>query len=198
MSQEKTTVSLEEFRAFYKHTPEDRSSSPSGLHLGHYKAAALGEDFSHILWSITILAMENKYARQRWHWSATVLLETTAGHPYIHRFRTIHLLESDLNFVMRKIWSRDFMQHNEAAQTFHNNQCGWRKGLIPTSAILSKVLTLDIIRYYGDDMVIIDNDAKACCNRVIPYVTLYMLYRLGMPIHLGQNKTKQKLKDYNN
>ena len=87
---------------------------------------------------------------------------------------------------MRKIWGRDFMHHNEVAQTFHNNQYGGRKGQLPTSAILNKVLTLDIIRYFGDDMVIIDNDAKACYNRVIPYVTLYMLYRLGMPIHLVQ------------
>ena len=87
---------------------------------------------------------------------------------------------------MRKIWGRDFMQHNEIAETFHNNQYGGRKGRLPTSAILNKVLTLDVIRYYGDDMVIIDNDAKACYDRVIPYVTLYMLRRLGMPIHLSQ------------
>ena len=186
MPDDKTTASLEEFQTFFRHTPEDRSSSPSGLHLGHYKAASLSQEFSSILWNIAILALHNKHALPRWHHSATVLLEKTAGHPYIHKFRTIHLIESDLNFLMRKIWGRDFMQHNEIAETFHNNQYGGRKGRLPTSAILNKVLTLDVIRYYGDDMVIIDNDAKACYDRVIPYVTLYMLRRLGMPIHLSQ------------
>ena len=87
---------------------------------------------------------------------------------------------------MRKIWGRDFMVHNELAETFHNNQYGGRKGRLPTSAILNKVITLDIIWYYGDDMAIVDNDAKACYDRVIPYVTLYMLRRLGMPIFLSQ------------
>ena len=87
---------------------------------------------------------------------------------------------------MRKIWGRDFMKHNEIGNHFHNNQYGGRKGRQPTSAILNKVLTLDITRYYGDNMVIIDNDDKACYDRVIPYVTLYMLRRLGMPAYLGR------------
>ena len=78
------------------------------------------------------------------------------------------------------------MRHNEIAETFHNTQYGGRKGRLPTSAILNKVLTLDIIRYFGEIMTIIDNDAKACYDRVIPYVTLYMMRRLGMPIHLSQ------------
>lgn len=60
------------------------------------------------------------------------------------------------------------------------------KGGLPTSAILNKVLTLDIIHYFGDDMAIIDNDTKACYDRVIPYITLFMLRRLGIPIYLSR------------
>ena len=86
----------------------------------------------------------------------------------------------------RKVWGRDFMAHNEILQNFHSNQYGGRHGRQPSSSILNKVLTLDIIRYYGEDMVIIDNDAKACYDRVIPYLTIYMLRRLGMPTFLGQ------------
>ena len=183
---EKTTISHEEFQSFFRHTPEDRSSSPSGLHLGHYKAATVSEEFSAVLWNIALIALENEYALTRWHRSVTILLEKSAGNPFIHKYRTIHLIESDLNFVMRKVWGRDFMRHNEIAETFHNNQYGGRKGRLPTSAILNKVLTLDIIRFFGDDMAIIDNDAKACYDRVISYVTLYMMRRLGMPIHLSR------------
>ena len=95
-------------------------------------------------------------------------------------------MESDLNFIMRKIWDREIMKHNEIGHFFYNNQYGGRKGRQPTSEILNKVLTLDITRYYGDNMIIIDNDAKACYDRVIPYVTLYMLRRLGMPPYLGR------------
>ena len=78
------------------------------------------------------------------------------------------------------------MHHNELGKNFHNNQYGGRKGRQPTSAILNKVLTLDIIRYYGEDMIIVDKDAKACYDRIIPYVTLFLLRRLGMPVLLGR------------
>ena len=152
MIRERTTVSLEEYQSFFRHTPEDRSSSPSGLHLGQYKSAGFSTEFSAILWNIATIALDNQYALTRWHHSATVLLEKSAGNPFIHKYRTIHLIESNLNFLMRKIWGRDFMHHNEIANTFHNNPYGGRKGCLPTSAILNKVLTLGIIRYFGDDM----------------------------------------------
>ena len=64
MPPEKTTVSLEEFQSFFKHTPEDRSSSPRGLHLGHYKSASYSSELSSILWNIAVLALENKHPLQ--------------------------------------------------------------------------------------------------------------------------------------
>ena len=67
MPVEKTSASLEEFTSFFKHTPEDRPKSPNGLHLGHYKAASLSEEFSKILWKIADIALTNKYALPRWH-----------------------------------------------------------------------------------------------------------------------------------
>lgn len=98
----------------------------------------------------------------------------------IHYFRIIHLLESDLDYVLCKVWGRDFMVHDEVLQNFHTNQYWGRKYRQPSSSILNKVLTLDIIRYYCENMVIINNDAKACYDRVIPYLTLFMLRRLGV------------------
>ena len=186
MDHDQTHITVEKFQTFYRRTPEDRSSSPSGLHLGHYKAASFSKEFSTILCLIASIAFDNQYALTRWCNSATTLLEKSMGNPFIHKYRTIHLLESDLNYIMRVIWGKNFMQHNEIGKTFHNNQYGGRKGRQPTSAILNKVLTLDVIRYYGEDMIIVDNDVKACYDRIIPYVTLFLLRRLGMPVLLGR------------
>ena len=82
MPEEKNTISLEEFLSFYKCTKEDIFSSPSGLHLGHYKAAAYSNDFSTILWSIASLALDNQYCLQRWQHSATILLEKFPENPW--------------------------------------------------------------------------------------------------------------------
>ena len=147
MSTKRTTITEETFRLFYSKTPEDKSASPSGLHIGHYKSAATSDIFSYILWSIISIAYKNSFCLNRWKLSATTLLEKIPGFPKIHKFRTIHIIESDLNFVMRYIWGNEFMAHNEQNNSFHDNQYGGRKGRQPQSAILNKILTLDIARY---------------------------------------------------
>lgn len=184
MPKSMTIMTLEKFRAFYKKTAEDKSASPSGLHIRHYKAASKHEDFSLVVWKIMTLAYTNSYCLQRWRTSATALLEKVRGFPWIHKFRTIHIVESNLNYAMRSIWGREFMEYNENNNSFHDNQYGGRRGRQPQSAILNKVLSLEIIRHYGDDAALVDNDAKACCDRIIPYLTTYMLRRLGLPYFL--------------
>lgn len=41
-----TIMTLDQSRDFYRKTTEDKSASPSGLHIGHYKAASKNQDFS--------------------------------------------------------------------------------------------------------------------------------------------------------
>lgn len=156
-----TNITEEHFRSFYRKTSEDKSSSPSGLHLRHYKAAASDPTFSCVLWGLLHTAYTNSFCLDRWTLSATTLLEKIPGFPKIHKFRTIYLIESDLNFVMRFIWGREFMAHNENLDGFHDKQYGGRKGRKPQSAVLNKVLTLDILRYYAEDAGLIDNEPNS-------------------------------------
>ena len=87
--------------------------------------------------------------------------------PVIHRFRTLHIIESDLNFVMRLLWGRDLMTWAESHDSINDNQFGGRKGIQAQSAALNKTVTMDIIRYYGEPATIIDNDAQACYDHII-------------------------------
>ena len=186
MLKDRTLLTEEKFRDFYRKIPEDKSASPSGLHIGHYKAAITDPEFLFAVWKIMSLAYNNNYCLKRWKTSATTLLEKVHGFPCIHKFRTIHIIESDLNYVMRSIRGREFMYHNEDNKPLHDSQYGGRRGRQPQSAILNKVLSLEIIRHYGEDAVLVDNDAKAYYDRIIPYLTTYMLKRLGMPYYLSK------------
>ena len=58
---------------------------------------------------------------------------------------------------------------------FSDNQYGGRKVIQAQSENLNKKLTLDIIRYYGEDASIIDNYAQACYDRIIPGVLPFAL-----------------------
>jgi len=172
------------FKTFYSKAKESTSSSPSGLHLGHWKAGVADSDICRVLAGLVNLAVQNTYTLKRWRKVVSILMEKVKGNPIIHKFRTIHLLESDMNFVLRYTWGRQFMKHNESNKAWHSNQYGSRKGIQGQSATLNKVLTLDVIRYYAEPAAIVDNDAKACYDRMIPVVLSYALIRLDLPKHL--------------
>jgi len=183
-------VSVDKFKKFYTKTKESTASSPSGLHLGHWKAAATNDTISKVLSTIIEIATENSYTLKRWKRVVGVLMEKTRGKPTIHKFRTIHIIESDLNFVMRLLWGKSMMNWSEQNNALHENQYGGRKGIQAQSAALNKTLTLDVVRYYGEDATIVDNDAQACYDRIIPVVLAYALLRLGLPVHLVRFQCK--------
>ena len=130
------------------------------------------------------IAITNSHALPRWTEVLGLLHEKNAGTPHIHRFRTLHLVESDLNFVMRLVWGRELMTWAEANQAINDNQYGGRRGVQDQSAALNKTLSLDIIRYQAEPATIVDNDAQACYDRILVTLLGYALLRLGMPIHL--------------
>ena len=181
MPNEKCQVTGTKLRTFYSKAKESTSASPSGLHLGHWKAAATDEELSDILASIMNIALQHSYPLKRWRKVIGILLEKNPGKPTIHKYRTIHLVESDLNFIMRNIWGRELMKWSETYGGFNSNQYGGRKGYQAQSAALNKTLTCDIIRYYGEPSSLIDNDAQACYDRIIPNMVAYALLRMGMP-----------------
>lgn len=85
-----SSITTKKFRNFYNKTSKKTSSSPSGLHMGHWKAASKNEVVSEILVSIIKIAIENSYALVRWRKVVGVLLEKQMGYPYVHKFQTIH------------------------------------------------------------------------------------------------------------
>ena len=85
------------------------------------------------------------------------MLEKGKG-PAIENLCIIQLLEADMNWFLRFIWGRKL--DNEAQLASPGKLC--------TSAILNKVLFFDLLcqtRQYGAMM---DNDATAAFDRVLP------------------------------
>ena len=124
-----SSITMQKFRSFYTRTKESTSASPAVLHLGHWKAAATNQELSEIIVTIINLALLNSYALCRWTQVTGLLLEKDTGVPHINRFLTLHIIESELNFVMRLIWGRELMKWSEANNSINNNQYGGRKGV---------------------------------------------------------------------
>jgi hypothetical protein len=100
------TVSIEDFQAYWKAVKERTSSSMSGLHFGHWKAAALDDELSEIHAVFTEIAVSAGYSPSRWQQGLSVMLEKTKACRVPEKLRAILLMEADLNFANKLFFGK--------------------------------------------------------------------------------------------
>jgi len=152
-------ITPDQFKSCYKAMDERTSSSPSGRHLGHYKAATLSEDLTKlhsIMMSVLLLA---GFSPTRWQQIIDVMLEKKAGDHRIHRLRIVALQESDFNQTNRLAIGRPLQKLVEDIGLAPDMQHGSRASKLCHSAVLNKQLTFEIHRHQKKPLAYIENDA---------------------------------------
>ena len=158
-------VTPEDFKYYWQRVNERTSSSYSGLHFGHYKAAAESDYLSrlHAL-HITTIARSGCHPK-RWGRGLTVMLEKIAGCALVHKLRAILLMEADFNF------------HNKLVFGHRMMDMAREKGLIPPEvysqkesttedAILDHVLSMDLAEQARVPFLDSSVDAANCYDRM--------------------------------
>ncbi|KAI2509652.1 hypothetical protein MHU86_4772 [Fragilaria crotonensis] len=136
------TISDEDFIQKLKIWTESTTTSPSGLHLGHYKALVARHSFSttlpedmltsefksqreeldriqteirrvHLL--LMNYALERGYSYKRWQTVANTILFKDADNVRIHRTRVIHIYEADFNLCLGIKWRAAMHQAEDFA-----------------------------------------------------------------------------------
>ena len=113
------------------------------------------------------LAVTHTHTYDRWKTIWTLLLEKDAGDPKIDRLRTIHLYEADYNLLLKWFSSKGFMIRSEKAQRITNSQGGGQPGRSAIDLAITKVLSYEIADTMRMRVIIVDNDATACFDRMI-------------------------------
>jgi hypothetical protein len=72
-------ISHKDFSNGFKLLSEDLSSSPSGRHIGHYKAALGDEELCTMYATILSLPFKHGYTLHQWTSAVQVMLEKTMG-----------------------------------------------------------------------------------------------------------------------
>ena len=171
-------VTDEEFISKFKSWKESTSTSPSGMHLGHYKALVLRNDSdprtaegklmekqrmaligAHV--SMINYAIKQSYSYARWKNVVNVMIKKEPGNSKVHRLRVIHIYEADYNFILQAKW-QTLIQHAEKHQVLLTGQYGSRSGrdtLIP--AFLEEMKN-EISYATRKSLINFDNDAASC------------------------------------
>ena len=177
------TYSYSRFRNYIKKAREKLASSPSGRHMGHYKALLTMKDDTLLssIYSIMELSMQYCVIPARFSLVALTLLEKEPGSPKIHRLRPIALVETELNCIAKAHWAQDLMKHIETNNSLTDDQYGGRSRRQAQSAVLNKVTYFDIQRQVAEPAIFIDKDARNCFDRFIPSLITLENETLGSP-----------------
>jgi len=176
---------------------ENTTTSPSGLHLGHYHCAwkkpkmhpgdpqleVIETQQKQLLQATTSLlnyAIKFGYVYHRWTKVVNVMLQKDPGNPRIHRLRIIHLYEADYNLLLAVKW-RQGMYKAESKKLLNDGLYGSRPGRSAHDPAFIEVLQNEIYRMSMKSGVNFDLDATSCYDRIVPSVAAISSRRVGMP-----------------
>ena len=158
-------ISQEYFQHYWKRVKERTSSSFSGLHFGHYKAAAHSDFLSKVHALKLSIITKTGSAPERWARGLNVMLEKVAGLALVTKLRAILLMEADFNYHNKLIFGKRMMdlarQHGMVPEEIYSE-----KGRTSEDAILQQVLTYDIARQLRRPIIVASVDASQCYDRV--------------------------------
>jgi hypothetical protein len=170
---------------------EITSTSPSNRHLGNCKALLspdgrdtketikyLAEDIMDVHHQMTA---KLDISLTRWQEAVTAMLEKDTGSPKLHRLRVTHLLKTDFNLLVKIIIARRFVWHGEKHGAFGEAQAGGRPGRSANDIILQKELTHNLAHRTLTSLAMMENDATACFDRMIPSLVNIALRTNGVP-----------------
>ena len=200
-----STITVEEYVGKLKIWAESTSTSPSGLHLGHYKALIARHQYSDIdtddaqllakraKWNwmqesilnlhVNMLnyALERGYTYRRWQIVANAILFKDPDNVRIHRTRVIHIYEADYNLMLGIKW-RIALYQAEDLRELNAGQYGSRPRRNAFDPVLIEELQFEISRASRKMLIQTNYDATSCYDRIIPNLAMMVSKKFGVPL----------------
>lgn len=175
-----STIRRQEWASRWARAREKTSSSESGLHFGHYKAAAKSPMISHLHALKTTLALRRGFALDRWSRGLSVMLEKLYGCTLISKLRAILLMEADFNFSNKLIYGVRMMD-NVRKYGHMPEEIYSEKGKTADDGSLAKVLFYDIVRQSRTSAGLSSVDAANCYDSVAHAIASLVFQAFGVP-----------------
>ena len=168
-------------------------SSPSGIHMGHYKAICLSDKLSRLCARLILTPFVFGFSAKKWKVSLHQMIEKNPGSPNIERLRIIQLLKEDLNIYLKVKVGREMMRIAEKSRLFRKDIHGGRKNKSTTDSLLTQILTHDITRTREIPISSLSLDSRKCFDKIPTNLASICLTKLGLPKSIGTSIEKSVL-----
>jgi hypothetical protein len=178
-------VTEADFKSAFKCVPEKTASSFSGRGVHHYNVCAEGSEDglaginSEIHAAMMTVPLATGFCPERWKKEIDVMLKKIPGVVRSNKLRIIQLLEADLNQVLRIAFARNIAKlakNNKGIIIDHEYGRAHATCMTP---VLNKLLNVQLLIQKWTEDIVCDNDAKGCYDRIISWVAVSSLRRLG-------------------
>ena len=176
-----TVISTEQLNQFWDKMDEKIVSSPSGRHIGTYKAIARHPSNSIIQTRMTSLPFESGIPLHRISQCINVSLLKKGKGITPKDLRTIWLLEADFNSAAKIHWVARLMNDTAINNQLIPNLQYAKHGSKAIEAAVVKVLFFDHIRQNKKPGVIFASDLMQCFDRMAHPICSLVPRRLGVP-----------------
>jgi hypothetical protein len=172
-------ISSEDLSDGFKMLSEDISSSPSGCHIGHYKAALGDPDLCTMYATVLSIPFKHAFTLHQWTSAVQVMLEKTEGCAQADKLWVIQLMEADLNMALCIIFGCWLIHRAKDWGTIPLTQWGSHPNRSSTAAILLTRLSYNGLSLCKKSAIIFNDDCKAAFDQMIPSVGGIALCHLG-------------------
>ena len=177
-------ISRTNLKSLFKHWRESTTTSPSGRHLGLYKAIYKNESENALqiaddMAKIVNMALQQGLGLDRWRQVTNMMIHKQEGSYLLNKLRVIHLFEADYNGVIGILFNRKLLYHAEQQQLLNDNQWGCRPHRQAEDALMLKELTYNMTQMTKTTLATFDNDATGCFDRVPCSIAMLTSRRLG-------------------
>jgi hypothetical protein len=203
------TITEAAFLGKIQHWRESTSTSPSGLHLGHYKSMVARHEFSdlpdrdprkatfesqrkdiiQLHLQMINYALTRGYSYTRWQQVANAMLYKEPGNYKIHKTRVIHLYEADYNLAMGLKW-RATLETAEEGHCLNSGQYGSRPSRGAHDPVFIEEFQLEISRASRKTLIQTNYDATSCYDRIIPNLASLVSQKYGVPQPVALTNTR--------
>ena len=175
-----TSLTPEEHQRGWKRQKERTTAESKGSSFSHHKAASESPTLAEMDRILRELPYKHGFSPDMWQSITDFEILKKSGVYDVEKMRTLQLMVAEFNMNNKKM-GRDVMANAEEAHELPDEQAGSRKNHQSAMAALNKVLTMDLLRLLRQAGGLCSNDAKSCYDRIVHWIAIISLMRLGMP-----------------